>query len=225
MCGRFFIEYTWADIHAAMSIVPASAAGRNDPPRYNVAPTQDVGFVYQQGGQTAVQNGRWWLVPSWAKEIPKYPMFNARSETAHEKSSFRESFKRKRCLIPASGYYEWTKAEDGGKDPHAIHLPDKEPFMFAGLWAYNSKLKITSCSVLTAEADLAIEHLHHRMPIVLGAGSYEAWVSSETAVEHALSMLIDNRGDELVSYRVDRDVNSSKACGEGLLEPLTGQLG
>ena len=101
MCGRFTIQYTWAEYYEALNLIPQSESGRNDPPRYNVAPTQDVGFVYKHDGEPKVQNGRWWLVPFWAKEIPKYPLFNARSETAHEKPSFREAFKSKRCLIPA----------------------------------------------------------------------------------------------------------------------------
>lgn len=153
MCGRFTIQYTWAEYHEALSLIPASAKGRNDPPRYNVAPTQNVGFVAtDRDGEVVVQDGRWWLVPFWAKEVPKYPMFNARSETATTKSSFREAFKSKRCLIPASSYYEWTKAKNGGKDPHNIHLPYNEPFFFAGLWAHNDTLDITSCTILTAEA-------------------------------------------------------------------------
>jgi len=180
MCGRFILDYTWAEIHAAMSIIPASAAGRNDPPRYNVAPTQDVGFVSEVDGDLTVKDGRWWLVPSRAKEIPKYPMFNARSETAHEKSSFREAFKSKRCLIPASGYYEWTKnADDGGKDPHLIHLPDREPFVFAGLWAHNTHLDITSCTIMTMEANPAISHLHHRMPTILNAANWSDWLEGK----------------------------------------------
>jgi putative SOS response-associated peptidase YedK len=215
MCGRFTLEYSWAEIHKAFDLIPVSAAGRNDPPRYNIAPTQDVGFVHQKDGEVLVDDGRWWLVPFWAKEIPKYPMFNARSETAHEKSSFREAFKSKRCLIPASGYYEWTKAEDGGKDPHFIHLAEREPFLFAGLWAHNSNLDITSCTILTAQADPAISHLHHRMPIVLGKQQWQDWLSAETSVDAARELLNDNRGSELISYQVSREVNSSRNSGRG----------
>lgn len=221
MCGRFTLEYSWAEIHAAFDLIPLSAAGRNDPPRYNIAPTQDVGFVHQREGEMVVEDGRWWLVPFWAKEIPKYPLFNARSETAHEKSSFREAFKSKRCLIPASGYYEWTKSEDGGKDPHFIHLPDREPFLFAGLWAHNSNLDITSCTILTAAAHPAIEHLHHRMPITLGQSHWRDWLSSDTSVDDAREMLNDNRGGEFVSYRVGREVNSSRTGNIAqLIEPV-----
>jgi len=191
MCGRFALDYTWAEIHSGLSLVPASAAGRNDPPRYNIAPTQDVGFLHRsyESDELTVSDGRWWLVPFWAKEIPKYPMFNARSETAREKSSFREAFKSKRCLIPASGYFEWTKADDGKKDPHFIHLPDKEPFMFAGLWAHNGNLDITSCTILTAEAAPEIEHLHNRMPIILNESSFESWLSADTEADDAHALL------------------------------------
>ena len=221
MCGRFTLKYSWAEIHAAIDIIPSSAAGRNDPPRYNIAPTQDVGFVCQREDAVQVKDGRWWLVPFWAKEIPKYPLFNARSETAHEKSSFREAFKSKRCLIPASGYYEWTKAEDGGKDPHLIHLPDHEPFLFAGLWAHNSHLDITSCTILTAAADPAIAPLHHRMPIVLNRSGWTQWLDSDVSVDDARALLEDNRGNELISYQVDRAVNSSRASGESLISALS----
>lgn len=220
MCGRFTLEYSWAEIHAIINIVPASAAKRNDPPRYNVAPTQDVGFISQSDGETTVQDGRWWLVPFWAKEIPKYPLFNARSETAHEKSSFREAYKSKRCLIPASGYYEWTKAADGGKDPHLLHLPDHEPFLFAGLWAYNSNLEITSCTILTAPAHSAIAQIHDRMPIILNSDCWQDWLSPDTSVKEARNRLDNNRGRELLSYRVARTVNSSRASGAELIDPV-----
>ena len=204
-----------------MSIIPSSAVKRNDPPRYNIAPTQDVAFIREHEGERQLIDGRWWLVPFWAKEIPKYPMFNARSETAHEKSSFREAFKSKRCLIPASGYYEWTKSvDDGGKDPHVIYLPDKEPFLFAGLWAHNTTLNITSCTILTTEADPGVKHLHDRMPIILTAENWESWLKNGTSTENARALLNDNRGNELLSYRVSRDVNSSKASGAELVEPL-----
>ena len=194
MCGRFILDYSWAEIHDAIDLIPTNAAGRNDPPRYNIAPTQQVGFLCEKDSEVELRDGRWWLVPFWAKEVPKYPLFNARSETAHEKASFRESFKSKKCLIPASGYYEWTKSDDVGKDPHLIHLPEKEPFLFAGLWAHNSNLDITSCTILTAAAHPTIEHLHHRMPIVLSKNCWAPWLSQGTSVDDARSLLADNRG-------------------------------
>ncbi len=218
MCGRFVIDYTWAEIHAAMSLIPVVAAGRNDPARHNVAPTQDIGFLTQSDGEYVVKDGRWWLVPHWATELPKYPMFNARSETVREKSSFRTAFETKRCLIPASGYYEWTKGDDGKKDPHFIYLPNKQPFCFAGLWAYNSNLDITSCTILTAAAVPEIEPLHHRMPIILDQSLYEQWLTGEPT--SAYQLLNDNLCSYLQSCRVGREVGKSTATGAGLIEPL-----
>ena len=218
MCGRFTLHSTWSEASAIYSIIPIEAAGRNDRPRYNIAPTQDVGFVCEEDGNITAKDGRWWLVPFWAKEISKYPMFNARSETAREKPSFRDAFKTKRCLILADGYYEWTKAKDGNKDPWYITLPDKKPFMFAGLWAHNTHLDITSCTILTAPATFNIEPLHKRMPVILNNTTHKAWLSAETSVDDAHGMLSRNQGEELVFHRVGRDVNSSRVNGSSLIE-------
>jgi putative SOS response-associated peptidase YedK len=220
MCGRFTIQYTCAEYHDALNLIPQEAAGRNDPPRYNVAPTQDVGFVCIKDSELTVLDGRWWLVPFWAKEVPKYAMFNARSETAHEKSSFRDAMKSKRCLIPADGYYEWTNAEDGGKDPHYIHLPDNMQFFFAGLWAHNNTLDITSCTILTAAADPAIKHIHDRMPIILKPSACKEWIDADRSVDEVRQTLKQERGSKLQSYRVSRAVISSKAQGPELIQPI-----
>lgn len=221
MCGRFTLHHSWAEVHAAMSIIPESDTGRNTAARYNITPTQDVLFVAQgKDGDVEVMEGRWWLVPVWAKEMPKYPLFNARSETAHEKSSFKASFKSKRCLIPADGFYEWTKAADGGKDPHYIHLPDQQPFAFAGLWAVNKQIDdepIVSCTILTAKPDPAIADIHDRMPIILQDGAQDEWLDPETPVDDARELLKHHRGGELVHYRLGRAVNSNKAKGEELI--------
>ncbi len=205
-----------------MLSLKSAESGRNVPARYNIAPTQDVLFVHSQDGQRSVSEGRWWLVPHWAKEISsKFPAFNARCETAHEKPSFRDGFKTKRCLIPADGYYEWIKnSDDGGKDPHCITLPDWEPFAFAGLWAHNPTLDVTSCTILTAAAAPEINHIHHRMPITLKQSVYDTWLNAKTSVEDARSALGENRGSELVSYRVGREVNNSRASGPELIVPI-----
>lgn len=221
MCGRFTLHHTWAEVHEAMSIIPDGDAGRNTAARYNITPTQDVLFLAQgKDGDVEVKEGRWWLVPAWAKEMPKYPLFNARSETAHEKSSFKAAFASKRCLIPADGFYEWTKADDGGKDPHHIHLPDHEPFLFAGLWAYNKPLDILSCTILTSKPDPAVADIHDRMPIILQDDAFDEWLDSDTPVHDAKELLKLHRGAELVHHRVSRGVNSNKAHGRKLIESL-----
>lgn len=222
MCGRFTLYHSWSEVHDAFNLIRPEDVGRNVPSRYNIAPTQDVLFVAEIDGDRRLMEGRWWLVPFWAKEIPKWNLFNARSEDAFKKPAFRESFKSKRCLIPADGFYEWTKAEDGGKDPHYIYLPGHEPFAFAGLWARNDKLEITSCTILTAPAAREIEHLHNRMPIILERAVYENWLNADTSVEDARQLIGANRGRALVSHRVNRQVNSSKATGAELIEPKSG---
>jgi putative SOS response-associated peptidase YedK len=166
MCGRFTLHHTWRELWELYRLSDADA-GRNDEARYNIAPTQEVPFVTAgDSGQHQLRQGRWWLVPWWAKEMPKQAMFNARIETVATSGAFKDAFKSKRCLIPADGFYEWTKAEDGGKDPWHIHLPDQAPFSFAGLWAHNDKLDVTSCTIITMPAGA---------PARLGRGCRHSW--------------------------------------------------
>jgi len=138
-------------------------------------------------------------------------MINARSETVAEKASFKYSFKSKRCLIPASAFYEWTIGEDQKKDPHYIYLPENEPFFFAGIWAHNDNMDVTSCSILTTKPHENIAHIHDRMPVILKQEAWEPWISKDVESDEALPLIGDNRGADLISYRVDRAVNSNRA--------------
>lgn len=209
MCGRYTNHLSWTEIVELYELTGAGPA-LNLPSRSNIAPTQEVSFIALHEGARVLKLGRWWLVPHWAKEMPKYAMFNARCEEADKKPAFREAFQNRRCLIPATGYYEWTKGEDGGKDPHLITLPNSQPFSFAGLWAKNDGLDVTSCTILTTAAAHEIAHLHHRMPIILGHETYADWLDPRVAVSKAKALLQRNRGRELVSERVGREINSSK---------------
>lgn len=218
MCGRFTQEFSWAEIRDMYNLTRPEDRARNMPPRYNIAPTQDVNFVAEVDGERRLLEGRWWLVPHWAKEIPKYSLFNARSEDAHTKPAFRDAFRHRRCLVPADGYYEWTKGADGGKDPHLIFLPGREAFSFAGLWAVNDALGITSFTILTAPAAPEIAHLHDRMPVILDRTVYDGWLDRNTSLEGARELLAHTLGAELTSYRVSRAVNNSRAQGKDLTE-------
>lgn len=222
MCGRFTKFIGWKELFDLYSEFLDAGSASNAPPRYNITPTQDVEFVAKRDGQYLQKSGRWWLVPHWAKELQhKYPMFNARSEDAENKPAFRDAYKYGRCIIFADGYYEWTKnPDDGGKDPHFIHLPDRKPFGFAGLWSHNKTLDITSCTILTAPAQGHIKDVHHRMPIVLKEAFFDEWMDLGTSVEDAKTLLEHHRGEEFLSYRVGREVNSNKAEGAALVVPL-----
>lgn len=160
MCGRFTAEYTWQELKALISLSDElyPVASTNMQPRFNIAPTQTVDFVsLDKAGNRELQRGRWWLVPFFAKELPKAAMFNARLETVDTSGAFRDPFKRRRCLIPADAYFEWTSNPiDGKKDPWLLHLPEHRGFSFSGLWAHNDNLGVTSCTIITAPA---VEHI------------------------------------------------------------------
>ncbi|QYA17571.1 SOS response-associated peptidase [Rhizobium sp. AB2/73] len=227
MCGRFTNIMTWAEIHALYTIHQSGPPVSNMRPRYNIAPTQDVHFTHKsKSGELEINYGRWWLVPFFAKELPKAAMFNARIETVDTSGAFREPFKSKRCLIPADGYFEWTtNAEDGKKDPWLLQLPEGKPFSFAGLWAYNDKLGITSCTIITAPAVSHIAHIHTRMPLILDPASYDAWLNPDIQGKDAKSLLADRQiDDQLVFHRVGREVNSSRYDGTDTKMPIVNSL-
>jgi putative SOS response-associated peptidase YedK len=196
--------------------------GRNTEARYNIAPTQSVEFVIAgEDGNHTLKEGRWGLVPFWAKEVLKATTFNARSEEADAKPMFRNAWRTHRCLIPADGFYEWTKnAEDGGRDPWFIHLPDQQPFSFAGLWAHNDKLDITSCTILTTAADEPMKRLHDRQPVILDPAVYDEWLDPSAASDSLKPILKHDLDGKLQYHRVGRDVNTYKSQGETLTRPF-----
>lgn len=229
MCGRFTAEYTWAELHALYSLSDElfPVPPHNMQPRYNIAPTQDVDFVsLDKAGNREMLRGRWWLVPFFAKELPKAAMFNARIETVDTSGAFRDPFKKRRCLIPADGYFEWTTSPlDGKKDPWLLHLPEGKAFSFAGLWAHNDNLGVTSCTIITAPAVDHIAHIHGRMPVILEESAYDAWLSGEAQGDDAKALLLDNHLDsQLVFHRVGREVNNSRYEGTDTKKPIVNPL-
>lgn len=227
MCGRFTNLMTWAELHALYSIHDKALPPTNTRPRYNIAPTQDVFFARKDKSEgLEIDRGRWWLVPFFAKELPKAAMFNARIETVDTSGAYRKPFKSKRCLIPADGYFEWTtKAEDGKKDPWLLQLPEGRPFSFAGLWAHNDRLGVTSCTIITAPAVDSISHIHSRMPVILDPAAYGSWLDTTVQGENAKGILIDGQiDDHLEFHRVARNVNNSRYEGEDTKKPIVNSL-
>ena len=189
-------------------------------PSYNVAPTQEVAAILEEGGQRRLEMLRWGLVPSWADD-PEIGvrMINARSETAPEKPSFRRAFRSKRCLIPADGFYEW-KRENGGKQPYYFHMHDGRPFAFAGLWErWEKGGSLLSCAILTTRANSVLEEIHDRMPVILPSGSYDAWLDPDADREQLIDLMIPYPGDDLETYPVSRFVNSPRNNDERCIEP------
>lgn len=220
MCGRFTIQYTWAEYYESLNLIPASAKGRNDPPRYNVCPGQTVGTLVKGEDGYDVIDPVWGLIPFWAKDA-KFKPINARGETVHEKSMFKQSFKSKRCLIPANSYYEWVRPDPKTALPYNIHLMSKAPFFFAGIWSQNDKLETTTCAIITTSPHENIAEIHDRMPVILEPGVCEEWMDQETSVDRASELLDENQGADLVAYRVGTDVNKNSAQGPQLIEALS----
>lgn len=178
MCGRFALTASAEEIQAHFDLPMAPV---NLEARYNIAPSQDVLVVIEDEGRK-LDAYRWGLIPSWAKDMSMgNKLINARSETVAEKPSFRQAFASRRCLIPASGFYEW-KAEDGQKVPYYISLKDTDVFAFAGLWEKwrdGEGQAIYSCTILTAEPNDLIRPLHNRQAVIVHPGDYDLWLSNE----------------------------------------------
>jgi putative SOS response-associated peptidase YedK len=163
------------------------------------------------------------LVPFWAKD-PSIgnKMINARSETVDSKPSFRNAFKKRRCLIPADGFYEWT-GKKGSKQPVFITLPDGEPFGFAGLWeVWDDKGKaeepLFTCTILTTDASPSIQDIHHRMPVILKPEAFKDWIETDTPVDTLTEIINTHIHKDLVSRPVSKAVNSTQNNSPDLIK-------
>jgi putative SOS response-associated peptidase YedK len=163
MCGRFVVSHTPDELVQRFILDAVLVAPT---PSYNIAPTQQVPVVLQKG-ERVLDSFRWGLVPFWAKDLKiGAKLINARMETVAEKPSFKNALKARRCVLPASGYYEWVRI-NGDKIPHFIHSDDGRPLAFAGLWERWKSPEgeeVKSCTIITREADAGMSELHHRMP-------------------------------------------------------------
>lgn len=167
---------------------------------------------------------RWGLVPIWANDLKiGNKLLNARSETAAEKPSFRDAFKKRRCLIAADGFYEWRE-EDGKKQPYLIHLPNRKPFAFAGLWErWNDPegKPIETCTILTTEANKALAQLHDRMPVILEPKDHARWLDPNLKDAEALKPLLKPLPDNALKFfRVTPKMNNPRFQDPECIEPI-----
>ena len=190
MCGRFAQECTIEEIQRYFDIDHVTC---NPAPRHEIFPTQEVVTVIMHNGETRLGLLHWGLIPRWSKEKPKRPLINARMETLSQKPSFRESFRYRRCLVIADGYYEWKKKveTDSKKTKYFFQLPKREPFAFAGLWDTWNKTH-HSCIIITKDAVDSIKEIHHRMPVILNRVAYREWLDpGNINIEHHIKILRD----------------------------------
>ena len=219
MCGRFTLTADSESIQQAFNLDSAEAW---ETPRYNIAPTQQVAVISDREPKT-LSMMKWGLIPSWAKD-PKIGsrMINARSETAHEKPSFRTAFKRRRCLIPASGYYEW-KRRGKQKTPMYIQHAERNLFAFAGLWE-NWKTPdgdwLQSCTILTTDANSRIREVHHRMTVIVEPEHYDLWLAPRELEPPEWQPLMAGPLDDLLRFHaVSRQVNYVRNDNPTLILP------
>ena len=209
MCGRFTLLADVKDIKNAFNITHPI---ENYEPSYNIAPGQQVLAIIHNGKEKKAGYLRWGLVPSWAKdEKIGYKMINARSETAHEKPSFKHLMAQKRCLIVADSFYEWKK-EAKKKVPHRIQLKNRRLFAFAGLWDkwVQDDTTLFTCTLLTKEANHFMKEIHHRMPIILSKDKENEWIQPEKWNPYEAKQFLDKLQDEEFSkYRVSTYVNKA----------------
>jgi len=200
MCGRFTQSYTWRELY---ELYQPTCQPVNMEPRYNIAPTTKINVVVPHGTGRDLPTMRWGLIPSWwkktAKEAPS--TFNARAETVATKPMFRVAFKRSRCLIPASGYYEW-KATPTGKQPYYISAHDASVLSFAGLWDEWRDIE-TGEAVKSTDANALTRQIHDRMPVVIAPEQFEPWLTGVSGTE----LLKPAPEDMLQMWPVSRKVN------------------
>ena len=210
MCGRFALIVDASVLADVFDVDPP----RDLQPRFNIAPTQNTPVVRAGDDGREISMRRWGLVPSWAKDIKMGArMINARGETVAEKPSFRSAVKTRRCLVPASGFYEWVKTSDG-KQPHFIHFADGRTFAFGGLWERWSKSEdhpVETFTIITTSPNPLIADLHDRMPVILDPSSWEKWLEPEPLAPDDLESLLEPHSAEgMETYPVSRHVNSPR---------------
>jgi putative SOS response-associated peptidase YedK len=209
MCGRYrlsrkdrFAQYFEVDPF------------ENFEPRYNIAPTQPVTVVRRAGNARDLATMRWGLIPSWSQDASiGASLINARSETVLEKPAFRDSFRSRRCLIPANGFYEWKRAGKS-KQPYHFGLNDDELFAFAGLWDRwrgPEGKTVESCSILTTTPNELLSDVHDRMPVILSQMHYEAWLMAPVSEgERLQELLVPIEAERMRCYPVSAMVNAAQ---------------
>lgn len=222
MCGRF------ARIHFRGKLIEKYRLKKGElledrlEDRYNIAPMQNIAAVRATDAGNELVFLRWGLIPSWSKDAKiAYKLTNACAETVAEKPSFRSAFKQRRCIVPASGFYEWVR-EAKQKQPFFIHPRDEELFSFAGLWEtwHDPEGEIVeSCAIITTEANELMRTIHDRMPVILDSDGESEWLNPRSAPDSLRPLLVPFPADRMDAYAVSLYVNNAKNQGPKCIEP------
>lgn len=220
MCGRF----TQADIEKLDRALYKLFEVPSFEPRYNIAPTQDAAVIREVNRGRTIEPLRWGLIPSWAND-PKIAMrtINARAESVAEKPAFKDSFASRRCVVPASGFYEW-KRSGSKKQPYFIHPTEGGHFALAGLWDQwfsHTEGPVETFTIITTDANDALAELHDRMPVILSAHDVDTWLDPENLSAVELQNLLRPAPSAVTdSYPVSTFVNKVANEGAACIEPV-----
>ncbi|WP_335947755.1 SOS response-associated peptidase [Salipiger bermudensis] len=219
MCGRYAITLA----KEAMAQIFEAVPGNDLPevPNFNVCPTNAVHTVRSSDGTRSLSAMRWGFIPHWYKTPGDGPLLiNARAETIAEKPAFRAACRERRCLIPASGFYEWTKGEDDTRLPWYIQPAEGDVLAFAGIWQdwERDGEMLRTCAIVTTAAAGEMTRIHHRVPVILAAPDWALWLGEDG--RGAATLMQPAPEGTLRFHRVDREVNSNRASGPQLIQPI-----
>ena len=219
MCGRFAITLPSDAMSQLFDAQPVNDLP--DVPNFNVCPTNLIHVVTYTGLERKLESLRWGFVPNWYREVNGGPLLiNARSETIAKKPAFSNASQARRCLIPCSGFYEWSKDLEGNKIPWFISRNDNAPMVFGGVWQEwsDESGKIKTCAIVTTASNSNLSKIHHRLPLVLERSDWGLWLGEEG---HGASVLMKPTDDEtLRAYRVSKNINSNRSSGPDLMSPI-----
>jgi putative SOS response-associated peptidase YedK len=217
MCGRYSLSSTAQLVRETFALADEVELS----PRWNIAPTQESPVVRQAGEGRRLDLLRWGLVPE--KAVTPAGHINARGETAPTLAAFRDSFRGKRCLVPADGFYEWLRVT-GRPQPYHIRFRDRRLFAIAGLWSHwqrRGHATIDGFTILTCEPAAVVRPLHDRMPVILPASAWEEWLRADAEASALQELLVPWAGDELEAVAVSSFVNRADHEGPECVQPVT----
>ena len=222
MCGRYTLTSSVDELRALFAFEGAVPPLSHN---YNIAPTQGVPIIRMERDMRHFACVRWGLVPSWSKEVGPRPMFNARAETVSVKPSFRNAFRRRRCLVPANGYFEWQPRGQAPKQPYYITVENNGLFAMAGIWeqwmnAEGSELD--SLAIITAPVNKALSYIHDRMPVMISEDAFDLWLDTDERTTSAALSLLKTPADSLLhAIPISTRVNRTSHNDPSVIEPLT----
>lgn len=222
MCGRYVLTAPISQLYEIYGATPDGDCDFNS--SYNVFPTRPEPIILQQNKDRIIRSHRWGLVPEWSDgPTPKYWMINARSETLAEKPAFRDAYKKRRCVVPVNGFYEWKQTPDG-KQPFYIYLDEGNLISLAGLYEHwgSGADKIDSFTIITTSPNKEMQGIHDRMPAILMDYELDYWLDPDNQDTKSLQELLRPYPDDQIQYHpVSKEVNSPRNQGEELIEPVT----